>query len=70
MALYFLLGSLFFVLAGVSKGLKEFDVDTSFLKIMNNVSYTFSLYFYYRAMTAKRAVIDKPQLQGEKSITY
>lgn len=70
MALYFLLGSLLFVLAGVSKGLKEFDVDTSFLKIMNNVSYTFSLYFYYRAMTAKRVVIDKPQLQGEKSITY
>lgn len=70
MALYFLIGSLFFIVAGISKGLKEFDVNTFFLKVLNNISYTFSLYFYYKAMMSKHAIIDNSELQSRKSITY
>lgn len=69
-ALYFVLGSTLFVLAGIAKAVKEYIGITLSMEIMNNVAYTLSLYCYYKAMMLKRVLLDKPDLQGEQSITY
>lgn len=70
MALYFFLGSLLFVLAGLTKVLKDYYGITVTLRIINNLVYTFSLYFYYKAMVVKRKLIDNSDLQEQGFITY
>lgn len=69
-ALYFFLGSMFFVAAGLTKVLKDYFGVTAELRAMNNISYTLSLFFYYRAMVSKKVVIEGEELQNEKPLTY
>lgn len=69
-ALYFFLGSMFFVSAGLTKVLKDYFGITAELRIMNNISYTFSLFFYYKAMITERVIIDDVELQNEKPLMY
>lgn len=53
-ALYFVLGSSLFVLAGIAKAVKEYIGITVSMEIMNNVAYMLSLFFYYRALIVKK----------------
>lgn len=69
-ALYFVIGSSLFVLAGIAKAAKEYIGVTLSMEIMNNVAYMLSLFCYYKAMMSKRVLIDRPELQNQKSITY
>lgn len=69
-AIYFFLGSILFVIAGLTKVLKDYFGVTDQLRIFNTLSYTFSLFCYYKAVVAKKVIIDDSELQNKKTLMY
>lgn len=52
-SLYYFLGCLCFILVGFTKMYNRFYGYTDFMKVINNLSYIFSLYFIYHAAISK-----------------
>lgn len=68
--LYFLLGSLAFVIATVSKGLKQFTFMYDYdVRLINTIAYTFSLFFFCRAMVIEQVVTEKKAISQESIIS-
>lgn len=61
-SLLFFIGSLFFVVASVSKGLKEFSFSYSefYINITNIISYVLSIFFFSQSLILNKA--DKPSI--------